>query len=152
MFCPIPLILLVGGLGYVAYATRYNLGSLRSPGIGFFPVLMGVGLVLVAGAILFRQWRWVSTEKDSEAREAAFHDSLGVNKAYAVMSTLVAFAVLHSILGFWISVFGAMLALLRIAGVPNWRGALFGAGITAVISYLVFEFWLGVLFPAGFLR
>ena len=148
----IPLILLLAALGYIAYAAKYNFGSLTNPGVGFFPTLMGIALAVCAGGLLLPQSLRVREKPDSESTEVEGQELIWAGKAFAFLAALLAFALLHSVLGFWVSIFGTMVALLRISGVSRWTGALAGGVITAALSYLVFEYWLRVLFPEGFLR
>ncbi len=143
-----PLVLLIIGLGFVGYSTKYNIGNLNNPGVGFFPILIGVALAGLAGFFLVREWSPAPGQKG----EAPSAPPILTGKAYGVVATLVAFAALHSILGYWTSIFGAMAALLRVAGVPSWKKSLLGGAITSAVSYLVFEYWLGVLFPEGWIR
>lgn len=143
-----PLILLIIGLGFVGYSTKYNIGSLNNPGVGFFPILIGVALAGLAGYCLVREW----SPAPGQTGETPPAPPILTGKAYGVVATLVAFAALHSILGYWTSIFGAMAALLRVAGVPSWKKSILGGAITSAVSYLVFEYWLGVLFPEGWIR
>jgi len=143
-----PLVLLIIGLGFVGYSTKYNIGNLNNPGVGFFPILIGVALAGLAGFFLVREWSLAS----GQTGKAPSAPPILTGKAYGIVATLVAFAALHSILGYWTSIFGAMAALLRIAGVPSWKKCILGGAITSALSYLVFEYWLGVLFPEGWIR
>lgn len=148
----IPIILFIIGLGFIIYSTKYTIGSLTNPGVGFFPILISVGLAGMAAAVLWQKYRLRAVYHLPKAKEADAEESIWVSKAYAVIATLMAFAALHAVLGFWVSVFGAMAVLLRIAGMASWRRAFLGGGITAVISYLIFEHCLGAVFPEGYLR
>ena len=148
----VPLALLITGFGFVVYSIKYNIGSLTNPGVGFFPILIAGGLAGLSASFLWRKRREPATLPDGKTMEGIAQESIWVGKAYAVIATLLAFAGLHAVLGYWVSVFGAMAALLRIAGVRGWNRALLGGGITAIMSYLVFEFWLGAVFPEGYLR
>ena len=148
----VPLALLITGLGFVIYSAKYNIGSLTNPGVGFFPILIAGGLGGLAASFLWQKSRQLAAHPDWKARGGTTQESIWVGKAYAVIATLIAFAALHAVLGYWVSVFGAMASLLRIAGVLSWKRALLGGGITAVICYLVFEYWVGAVFPEGYLR
>jgi len=143
-----PLVLLIIGLGFVGYSTKYNIGSLNNPGVGLFPILIGVALAGLAGFFLVRQW----SPAPGQTGKAPSAPPILSGKAYGVVATLVAFAALHSILGYWTSIFAAMTALLRVAGVPSWKKSILGGVLTSAVSYLVFEYWLGVLFPEGWIR
>ena len=148
----IPVALLIIGIGFVIYSNKYTIGSLTNPGVGFFPLLIGIGLAGLAGVFILQESKRLSATGGAKTKRAATDETILKGKIYAVTAILLAFAALHSVLGYWTSTFGAMVALLRVAGVPSWKKALIGAGITAIASYLVFEHWLGTLFPEGLIR
>ncbi len=148
----IPWALLIIGIGFVIYSNKYLIGNLTQPGVGFFPLLIGIGLAGLAGAFILQERRGRSTIGNGEIQSQAPGEGILKGKIYAVSAVLFAFAALHSVLGYWTSIFGAMVGLLRVAGVPSWKKALLGGGITAIASYFLFEYWLGVLFPEGWIR
>lgn len=149
----VPLVLLIIGGGYLAYATKYPFGGFKTPGMSFFPILLGLGLVGGSAVYLLLMSRWAGGPKGEESAETSQKTkSIRQMKAYALAAVLAAFVAFHSILGFWVCIFAAMVGLFRITGVRTWIGALLGGLITAVISYFVFQYWLGTPFPAGLLE
>lgn len=148
----VPLVLLLIGVGYLAYAAKYPFGAFKTPGMAFFPILLGLGLVGSSAAYLLWMSRRASAPPRMESTEAPKEATpLQQRKAYTLAAVLAAFVALHSILGFWVGIFCTMVGLFRITGVRTWIGALLGGVITAIISYFVFEYWLGTPFPAGLL-
>ncbi len=148
----IPLCLLIIGIGFIFYSAKYPIGSLTNPGVGFFPILIAAGLVGLAAASLWGRHRAPANLRRLPGGGAVAEESIWAGRTYGVIATLIAFAAVHAVLGFWVSVWAAMGFLLRIAGVPSWKRALLGGGITALVSYLVFEYYLGAIFPEGLLR
>jgi len=148
----IPWALLIIGIGFVIYSNKYTIGNLSQPGVGFFPLLIGIGLAGWAGVFILQERKGRSATEKEETQRQAPGESILKGKIYAVTAILFAFAALHSVLGYWTSIFGAMVVLLRVAGVPGWKKALLGGGMTAIASYFIFEYWLGVLFPEGWIR
>jgi len=55
-------------------------------------------------------------------------------------------------LGYPLSAFGLLLALLRILGIKQWRMNLLISSVTTVVAYLVFVQWLKIPLPMGWLR
>ena len=150
----VPFFLLIIGFVFLLYSTKYSIGTLTNPGVGFFPILISALLIGSCGVFLWQNHRFRIVLRRSSTKGDPGEESVAIwgGKAYGVVAVLIAFAGLHSFLGFWVSVAGAMAALLWIAGVPSWKHALLGGGITAAVSYLVFEYCLGSIFPEGFLR
>jgi len=150
----VPLFLLFTGFLFFLYSAKYSIGTLTSPGVGFFPILISAGLIGLSGVFLWQNHHFRIVPRGSSAKEQSGEESGAIwgGKVYGVVAVFIAFAGLHSFLGFWVSVAGAMAALLWIAGVPSWKHAFLGGGITAAVSYLVFEYYLGSIFPEGFLR
>jgi hypothetical protein len=146
------LCLLTLAIGYVAYATQYDFGGVRRPGVGFVPVLAGLASVVVAGVLLLQVWIRSPAPHRGDASLKPAGEPTEEDQAGAAMAALVVFAALHAVVGFWVSVLGTLAALFRIAGVRTWAGALVGAAVGTALSYLVFAGWLGGQFPGGWLR
>ena len=136
----------------MVYSFKYKIGSLNAPGVSLFPTVSAAGL---AGLSLFLFWKDTRSVK-KEGPSQAIHESSQVpiqgGKLCALIAVMVLFALLHSVLGFWLCVFAAMVAFQRIAGVSTWRWSLLGGGATMAIGYLVFEYWMGAHFPEGVLE
>jgi hypothetical protein len=145
----VPLFLFLIAIVFIVYSFRYEIGSISNPGVSFFPLLCAAGLAVVALAQLWKSIRSASKKQNPQINQTPTEGTIYVRKAYAIIAVLVVFALLHSVLGFWLSVFIAMMALLRIAGVSNWKWSIFGGAATTIIGYLVFERWMGAYFPKG---
>lgn len=121
-------------------------GSLAAPGPGLVPLALGVILIVLSCGVLLAGGR-----PERHTGEAAPSPDTGrrPEKAYAVLAALVGFALVQYLLGFMASVGLALFAVLRIMEFRRRRLALAVALIGAVASHLVFETWLGVIFPKG---
>jgi hypothetical protein len=144
-----PLSLFLIAIVFIVYSLKYKIGSLNAPGVSFFPTVSAAGL---AGLSLFLLWKNTRSVK-KEGQPHAIHESgqepIQGGKLCALIAVMVLFALLHSVLGFWLCIFAAMVVFQRIAGVSTWRWSLIGGGATMVIGYLVFEHWMGAHFPEG---
>lgn len=136
------LVLLAFALATGAAAQHLGLGSLSTPGPGFFPFLNAVGLGLTA-LVLVVQVR-------HRARHAGESGSpwpivLGVAAGIA------AYGILVEHLGFPLTSFlFLLLCWVVVARQPVWRSVMLAAA-TAATAYLLFDRLLGVRLPRGLL-
>jgi hypothetical protein len=109
----------------------------------------------LAGLSLFQFWkdrRSVKRELQPKVIHELAQEPIQSGKLCALIAVMVLFALFHSILGFWLCVFAAMVVFQRIAGVSTWKWSFLGGGATMAIGYLVFEHWMGAHFPEGVLE
>ncbi len=147
-----PLTLFSIAIIFIVYSLKYKIGSLNAPGVSFFPTVSATGL---AGLSLFLFWkdrRSVKKERQSKVIHESTQEPFQSGKLCALIAVMVLFALLHSVLGFWLCVFAAMVAFQRIAGVSTWKWSFWGGGATMATGYLVFEYWMGAHFPKGVLE
>ncbi|OGP47105.1 MAG: hypothetical protein A3K30_03650 [Deltaproteobacteria bacterium RBG_13_51_10] len=144
--------LLILDAAFAGYASRYDLGSVKNPGMGFFPLLIGLGLGLTAGLCLWQKRGRMTWQEVPAAQQEAQVRPRSLGRVYGIMGTLIAFAALNSLVGFWVCTGAAMAALLRICGLRSSKNALAGAVLTAAAGYFLFEFLLGQKFPEGFFK
>ena len=137
---------------FIVYSLKYKIGSLNAPGVSFFPIVSAAGLAGLSLVLFWKDMRSVKKERQSQVIHESVQEPIQGGKLYALIAVMVLFALLHSVLGFWLCVFAAMVAFQRIAGVSTWRWSLFGGGATMAIGYLVFERWMGAHFPEGVLE
>lgn len=134
---------------FIVYSLKYKIGTLNAPGVSFFPIVSAAGLAGLSLVLFWKDMRSVKKERQSQVIHESVQEPIQGGKLYALIAVMVLFALLHSVLGFWLCVFAAMVAFQRIAGVSTWRWSLFGGGATMTIGYLVFEYWMGAHFPEG---
>lgn len=146
-----PVSLFSTAIIFIVYSLKYKFGSLNAPGVSFFPTVSATGLAGLSLFLVWRDWRSVKKERQSQVTHESVQEPIQGGKLWALIAVMVLFALLHSVLGFWLCVFAAMVAFQRIAGVSTWRWALLGGGATMAIGYLVFEHWMGAHFPEGVL-
>ncbi|HET9916860.1 MAG TPA: tripartite tricarboxylate transporter TctB family protein [Candidatus Binatia bacterium] len=138
---------LAGLAGYVLFESRQlGFGSVRVPQTGFFPRVLGILLLLLALADLFRALR--------QAEPALFTEKItgvGWIRLGATLATMLGFAVVLERVGFLVATFFLMVLLLRAIEAPRWPKVLLVALVTSVLSYGLFAWLLGVPLPAGIL-
>lgn len=123
-------------------AHRLRLGALNSPGPGFFPFWMAVGLALASLALLL-PWRSAQDGPRAEATPARLCGVL------LVTGGIAAYGILLDVLGFVLASFGFLFYLwAAIDRQPLLRSVL-RAGIAVSATYLLFDSLLRVQFPRG---
>jgi hypothetical protein len=132
--------LLAAGLFFAGQAALLAFGSARLPGPGFFPLVLGAALGLLAIAVLIR------SVGERAPREPV---ALGHRSVLVVLAALAGAALGFERLGAYATL-GLFIAalLLLVARVPPWQAAL-GAGLGMAAVWAVFRLLLGVRLPAG---
>jgi putative tricarboxylic transport membrane protein len=139
------------GIFVASYSCWLGLGKLLDPGPGLFPFLLGLAVFLLSLYKLMKGFP--STKKDEEESRQKEGEDLFDNKGKVMVFTgvLFAYTFLLEPLGFLITTFLGMVALLRIAGYTQWVRIIAYAVIISVISYTGFTY-LGTRLPPGILN
>ncbi len=126
---------------------RLPLGSVREPGPGFLPLLVGIILAGLS-VICFLQAR----PDSSASPKGAWYSAERWKNLIWVLLSLFAYAMLLDILGFLISTFLFLVFLFRFGMEPlRWAWAVAGSAIASLSCYAVFELWLRTQLPGGIL-
>ena len=125
--------MLLIGLVFLGYGLfEYGVWKNRGPGAGFFPVLFGGGAVLLAAIEIFRPQR-----QSDQARARNFMPALAIGAAVLIVP----------LLGMVVAMSVFVILWLKLVERDSWAKSLsLGIG-TGVIVYLLFNVWLGVVFP-----
>ena len=129
---------------YVISSFNLPLGDLKSPGAGFYPLLIGF-LFLAVGITL----SILSLPSRNEVGGEAFPFGKDLKRVLSIAFILIAFAVIFRPLGYGISSVFLMVAVLRVLGKQGWLKIVGISLATATFSYLFFSFILGVPLPTG---
>lgn len=138
-------LLLVLTLGYLAAAVRMPIGNFSSPGPGFFPVVVGVLVAALSGALLLQ----AEPRSGPGTAPAVFPSGAAATRVVGVWLAVAAYAALVSTLGHALLATLVSVAILRVLGMRRWRDALLLAALLAGGSYLAFTLLLGVPLPDG---
>ena len=140
-------LILIGLAGFILVQSgNLPFGNLRTPQTGFFPTTLAT-LLLIFSVILLAQ-----TFLGAEIR-------LGPDKIVAegwvrigaTLATMVGFAFALERLGFLLTTFLLMVLLLRAIESQRWPKVVAVALTTALISYAIFGWLLGIPLPGGVL-
>lgn len=125
---------------------RINLGEFRNPGPGFLP--FGAGLILGGLALVLL----VKTLGGKSSGDKAFRvERSRWPKVSMTLASIFVYGFLLEPLGFLLMTFLVMGFLFRVIEPQRWRTVIAGAFFSAVGAYLIFEAWLKVELPKGFL-
>lgn len=143
--------LFVFGAVTAALSLQLPLGTPRMPGTGLFPLALGVMLMGLAAAQAIRLYLERPKPAQPAPAAAPAPERDGATQRVALFMGAVAVATaLLSTLGYALTSFLLMLALLWVLGArkPHVAGAI--ALGSAVVCYFVFVQWLKIPLPAGF--
>jgi hypothetical protein len=135
------------GLGAVLQGRTYSVGTLTQMGSGFFPVALGVilmvlGLLIAANA--YREARASDGPGDTEADAAAGPEWRGW---ICILGGIAAFAVLGAYGGLLIATFAITFISALGDRTNTWRSALALAVIMSIIAVVVFWWALQLQMP-----
>jgi hypothetical protein len=126
---------------------RLPRGSLREPGPGFLPLLVGVILAGLSTISLVQAQ--AGSSADGKSPWAA---SKRWKKLLWVLFSLLAYALALETLGFLLATCLLLVFLFRFGMEPQrWSWAIAGSAIASLFCYAVFELWLRTQLPGGIL-
>lgn len=137
------LAVLAASGGYLAFALAFPLGTTARPGPGYFPVVVGVFLCVVAAVFLLASFRRAAGVLITATTDAARI------RVGAMAVGLIGFVLLLPWTGYPAVAFGFVALLLKRLGGAGWRTTLVTALASAAGSYYLFAKLLEVPLPRG---
>lgn len=133
---------LAGGVTLAIFSWQLDLGNFRMPGPGAWPFLLAIAMALLGGWFVFRPLTTTKADLKGVPRWGRLAIALG---------TLFGYVLILESLGYLVAT--TLLLFVQLHWVENqhWASSLFIAVMGAVISFLVFGFWLKVPLPSGIL-
>jgi len=133
------------GLGVAAVAlweaSSLPVGTVRSPGQGFFPLCLGVLLVLLSLVLLLQIFRAPAAARSTGPTR--------IGQVIGVIAALAVYTAVLETLGYPIATFLLVLYMVRVTHPQRWLVALAVALLASGGSYLLFAVWLRVPLPPG---
>ncbi len=126
-------------LGYESI--HLNLGTFRSPGPGFTPLMLALFLFLLS-LVLFIQDNFF--RKESCVPGSAFTIS-----AFYIILLILGYVFAFKKLGYLSSTFLLMTFIFKLMGIERWKWALGGGILVTFVSYLFFGVLLQLNLPSG---
>ena len=146
------IALLVFGAVTVALSLQLPLGTLRMPGTGFFPLVLGFLLVALAAAqgirLLLAKARAPAPATPMPAPAPAASADGATRRVVFFIGVVALATLLLQPAGYVVATLILMVGLLRVLGV-GWGACALIALSAAVASHFVFVRWLGIPMPAG---
>lgn len=137
------LLFILFGLAVALYSvSALSVGSIKQPGPGLFPLVCGIGIVIMCLIWLFRG------RMSEFCSEPLWTDGEWKRPAAAVVVLIVYTAMWESV-GYAFSTLIFLIAWQVLIEQANWRRTAVIAVIGTVVMYLLFVYLLGVSLPAG---
>jgi Tripartite tricarboxylate transporter TctB family len=142
------VVLLIFGLGVTVSAWSLGFGRWEEPGTGFMGVLSGVVLSLLSlvwlGISLTRRMHGASSYK------GFFPEKDSLRNIIRVLLPLCFFTLIFEHLGYLISSFLFLTYLFK-EDSKGWWPSVRLSLIASILTFLIFQVWLQIQFPEGFL-
>jgi len=138
------LSLLAFGLLYSYLATGLNPGTITDPGPGFFPRLLGVGMVLAALAVIGVQ-AWNAMRTSGRSSGAV---QLPGRSALLFTAGLIGYLIALPTAGYPLATFLALAYLVRLMGETR-RGVILGLAAALSLVFFLLFWYLQVPLPMG---
>jgi len=133
------MFIVVGG-GFAIGATNYSMGASARPGPGYFPLILGVIMVLLGLIVLFKSLT-VETEGGDPIGAIAWRPLI------VVVLAITVFGLLLPRLGMIITI-PILIFLTSLAGDEfRWKGVVAAAVVLTIASYLIFIVGLKLTIP-----
>jgi putative tricarboxylic transport membrane protein len=125
----------------------YGVGSLSEPGPGFITFLAGSALTLLSIALFISS----GIGKGGYESLRSLWEGCRTGKVFHIMALLVIYMFLVTPVGFLLTTFAILALLFRVQGKYSMKRVISVAAVTTIVSFIVFDKWLGVQLPRGFM-
>lgn len=142
------LIFLFGAVT-VYLSLKMSIGTFRAAGSGLFPLCLGILLMGLSGSLILTVMVQEAREKGEKAVPSGTQGSM--RQVVLFMGAMVLGTLLMTPLGYPLTFFLLLLALLRILGMKGWLGNLLLSFVASAVSYFLFVQWLKIPLPKGWI-
>ena len=142
------VIFVFGGIAALL-SLRMPIGTFRNAGTGMFPLFLGILLMILSGVFILKIF-FQSKEEQIE-KEASIESSESPIQLILFLGAMVLATLFFNQLGYPLTSFLLMVALLRILGIKRWGQNILISLVTAVGSYFLFVKWLDIPMPKGWI-
>ncbi len=151
------LVFLFAGAGYLAYNTDYSLDTWNNPGPGVFPLIAGGVFLILAACQLVRTLKRPKVEDDQksagwsiQSAKVSLREGLRT-KSFILVVAFILYLLMAKRVGFFASNFLFVTVSSKLLGARDWRGPIALAAGIDLFCYLLFEVWLKLSLPKGYL-
>jgi hypothetical protein len=142
------VIFLFGGLTTLL-SLRMSIGTFRMAGTGMFPLFLGILLMILSAIFTIRIL--YKDRKTAVEKVVVSEDRGSPVQLILFLGTMVLATAFLNKLGYPLTSFLLMVALLRSLGVKKWIFNLMISFMTAGASYFLFVQWLKIPMPKGWI-
>jgi hypothetical protein len=142
------IIFLFGGVT-VFLSLKMPIGTFRMAGTGMFPFCLGILLMILSGAFTLKIF--FQGKEEQIKKEASIESSESPIQFILFLGTMVLATLFFNRLGYPLTSFLLMVALLKILGIKRWGLNILISVVTAVGSYFLFVKWLDIPMPKGWI-
>ncbi len=142
------VIFLFGGVTALL-SLRMPIGTFRTSGTGMFPLFLGILLMILSGAFILKIF--FQGKEGQVKKEASIESSESPIQLILFLGTMALATLFFNQLGYPLTSFLLMVALLRILGIKRWGLNILISVVTAVGSYFLFVKWLDIPMPKGWI-
>ena len=118
-------------------------------GTGMFPLFLGILLMILSGIFVLKIF--IQGKGKQVRKEASIESSESPMQLVLFLGAMVLATLFFNRLGYPLTSFLLMVALLRILGIKRWGVNILISVITAAGSYLLFVKWLEIPMPKGWI-
>ena len=141
LFLIISILICIGSI-------RFPYGNVHNPGPGFLPFWLGVVLGLLSVLLLIKT---MLQRKEAMLFRQVFTEKIRWGKVLITLVALILYGVLMEDAGFLLLTFLFLVSLIRFVDPQPWKRVIGWALVGSVGSYLIFEVWMKLRLPKGFL-
>ena len=141
------IVPLVFGLVTVILSLRMPIGTFRAAGTGLFP--LSLGILLMTLSITYLLGLRFKEKKPVEKKESVVETRRAARQMILFLGAMVLATLFFNPLGYPLTSFLLLIALLRILGMKRWTSNILLSFVTAGASYFLFVQWLNIPMPKG---
>ncbi len=138
-------ILIVLGVLIMIASLRYGFGTPEQPGTGLYPFFVGLSILLTSMISCFLVLR-------SPASEPLFSDKYEIKTFSLMVLTFILWIITMPYLGYVLVTLAGNYSFCKVMKLEGWKKPLALSVVTALLIYLVFDWWLYIDLPRGILE
>ena len=138
--------ILLGGVITVS-SFFYGVGSFSTPGPGF--ITFGAGAILTALSLVL----FISSARSKGGGQSlrSLWEGRQTGKAFYIVGLMAVYMLLVTPVGFLLSTFFLLILLFRVQASYPLKTVIFLSAASTIACLVVFDVWLGVQLPRGFM-
>jgi glucan phosphoethanolaminetransferase (alkaline phosphatase superfamily) len=143
------IVILLFGAITTLLSLKMPIGTFRMAGTGMFPLFLGILLMILSGAFILKLF--FQGKEGQVRKEVPIESAESPTQLILFLGAMVLATLFFNPLGYPLTSFLLMVALLRILGIKRWGQNILISVLTAVGSYFLFVKWLDIPMPKGWI-